>query len=124
MRYFKKFLVNDSRTDDVDIFVHCDMTIFDWLVRYIHNRPPKAVLTVGMVASILISSHFLGIDALVELCVGFMYVIYRERVCLVVHSAWIAHGSFFGHGRSLATNPSHGLGPREHGRRRRRAALC
>ena len=41
-------------------------------VRYIHNRPPKAELSIKIVASILISSHFLGIDILVAKCVEFM----------------------------------------------------
>ena len=39
---------------------------------YIHDRPPKAVLNAKMAASILISSHFLGIDVLVAKCVAFM----------------------------------------------------
>jgi hypothetical protein len=83
MRYFSTFLSNTNRSDDVDISVHCDMTIFDWLVRYIHDWPPKAVLSVGLVASILVSSHFLGIDALVDRCVAFMCVC--TRVCTRVY---------------------------------------
>jgi len=88
MKYFAKFLEGPSASDDVDISVHCDMTIFDWLVRFIHNRGPKAVLSEQIVASILISSHFLGIDALVDHCIKFMFVSCTRRplACLCKHN--------------------------------------
>ena len=35
MKYFAEYLSSDSqRCQDVDISVHCDVQIFDWLMRY------------------------------------------------------------------------------------------
>ena len=40
MKYFRTYL--SSSYDDIDISVHCDVHIFDWLMQYIHNNevPP------------------------------------------------------------------------------------
>ena len=39
MKYFEKFLAdNESGYDDIDISVHCDVEIFEWLMNYIHNK--------------------------------------------------------------------------------------
>ena len=41
MKYFEKFLQeNESGYDDIDISVHCDVDIFEWLMSYIH-KPDK-----------------------------------------------------------------------------------
>lgn len=75
MRYFQQFLSKETiKSNNLEISVHCDMKVFDWLVRYIHKWAPKATLSVPIVSSIMISSHFLGIDVLVVQCVTFMYV--------------------------------------------------
>lgn len=40
MRYFEEYLsVDPQRWDEVDISVHCDVQIFDWLMNYVtsHN---------------------------------------------------------------------------------------
>ena len=69
MKYFEKFLQeNESGYDDIDISVHCDVEIFEWLMTYIHkpDRPPD--LDKSIVVSILISSEFLQMDVLVEHC--------------------------------------------------------
>ncbi len=69
MKYFEKFLQeNESGYDDIDISVHCDVDIFEWLMTYIHrpDRPPE--LDKSVVVSILISSEFLQMDVLVEHC--------------------------------------------------------
>jgi len=26
--------------DDIDISVHCDINIFDWLMKYVHKKEP------------------------------------------------------------------------------------
>ena len=37
MRYFERFLAeNENGYDDIDISVHCDVEIFEWLMSYIH----------------------------------------------------------------------------------------
>jgi hypothetical protein len=70
MKYFEKFLAeNENGYDDIDISVHCDVEIFEWLMTYIHepNNPPT--IEKGIIVSILISSEFLQMDMLVEHCV-------------------------------------------------------
>jgi hypothetical protein len=57
MKYFEKYLTDNKNLDDIDISVHCDINIFDWLMRYIHRKEPK--LEVKNAISILISSDFL-----------------------------------------------------------------
>jgi hypothetical protein len=37
MKYFEKYLVDQKSLEDIDISVHCDVTIFDWLMKYIHG---------------------------------------------------------------------------------------
>lgn len=69
MKYFESFLAeNENGYDDIDISVHCDVEIFEWLMSYIHepNAPPNLDKT--MVVSILISSEFLQMDVLVDVC--------------------------------------------------------
>ncbi|KAJ1408659.1 hypothetical protein B484DRAFT_403479, partial [Ochromonadaceae sp. CCMP2298] len=44
MKYFEKFLAeNEHGYDDIDISVHCDVEIFEWLMSYINEpeTPPK-----------------------------------------------------------------------------------
>ena len=57
MKYFDKFINNDKSLDDIDISVHCDINIFNWLMKYIHNKEPE--IEVKNAVSILISSDFL-----------------------------------------------------------------
>lgn len=37
MKYFESH-AKDGYQDDLDISVHCDVAIFEWLMRYIHNK--------------------------------------------------------------------------------------
>ena len=70
MKYFEKFLAeNENGYDDIDISVHCDVEIFEWLMTYIHepDTPPK--IEKSIIVSILISSEFLQMDALVDVCI-------------------------------------------------------
>lgn len=64
MKYFERYLSDSKSADDIDISVHCDINIFDWLMRYIHRKEP--VIEVKNSVSILISSDFLQMDELVE----------------------------------------------------------
>jgi len=65
MKYFEQYLVDVNSLDDIDISVHCDIKIFDWLMRYLKNdSDPK--LDTKNVISILISSDFLGMARLVD----------------------------------------------------------
>jgi hypothetical protein len=70
MKYFEKFLSqNDNGYDDIDISVHCDAEIFEWLMTYIHAPDKDIEIDKSIIVSILISSEFLQIDSLVELCI-------------------------------------------------------
>ena len=58
MKYFEQFLNEADNSDDLDISVHCDVKIFDWLMKYVRDKQdPK--LENKNVISILISSDFL-----------------------------------------------------------------
>jgi hypothetical protein len=58
MKYFAKHFDGNSSFEDIDISVHCDVQIFEWLMKYLDNVNPPA-LEVNNVISILISSEFL-----------------------------------------------------------------
>ncbi|KAI5622822.1 hypothetical protein C0J50_17700, partial [Silurus asotus] len=83
MRYFAEYLSMDAqRWEEVDISVHCDVEIFDWLMNYVkrnssEDQPGKHVdkptLEPSNVISILISSEFLKMDALVEECIQYCH---------------------------------------------------
>ncbi|KAJ8042759.1 hypothetical protein HOLleu_09606 [Holothuria leucospilota] len=80
MKYFAEYLSNDAhRWEDVDISVHCDVQIFDWLMSYVKRDLPEyrdqdpPNLEPGNVISILISSDFLKMDILVEDCIQFCH---------------------------------------------------
>lgn len=72
MRYFESFLKENGEYDDIDISVHCDVDIFEWLITYIHqpDKPPPLDRTI--IVSILISSDFLQMEPLVQRCLEFV----------------------------------------------------
>lgn len=102
MKYFEKCLKNISSSDEIDISIHCDASIFEWLLNYINqleqieargwqlnvqvcNGAEEASTTgdsqhsgdlpkleVKTAVSILISSDFLKIDRLVNECIDFI----------------------------------------------------
>ena len=72
MKYFEKYIHNQSVLEDIDISVHCDINIFEWLMKYLHHNESQAhaeestpKLEVSNVVSILISSDFLQMKELV-----------------------------------------------------------
>jgi hypothetical protein len=71
MKYFEKFLSeSENGYDDIDISVHCDVEIFEWLMAYIHEPEQHPKLDRSIVVSILISSEFLQMDSLVDTCLA------------------------------------------------------
>lgn len=74
MKYFESFLSeNENGYDDIDISVHCDVEIFEWLMSYIQSINVKTpILDKSVVISILISSDFLQMDKLVDQCLEFI----------------------------------------------------
>ncbi|XP_022085885.1 uncharacterized protein KIAA1841 homolog [Acanthaster planci] len=80
MRYFAEYLSSDTqRWEEVDISVHCDVQIFDWLMCYVKRNCPGSQtrqtpnLEASNVISILISSDFLKMDSLVNECIDFCH---------------------------------------------------
>ncbi|XP_052074715.1 SANT and BTB domain regulator of class switch recombination-like isoform X1 [Mytilus californianus] len=78
MKYFAEYLSTDAqRWEEVDISVHCDVQIFDWLMKYVKRGskdvPEKPRLEASNVISILISSDFLKMDSLVQECIEYCH---------------------------------------------------
>jgi len=73
MKYFTAYLTDNCSFDDIDISVHCDVNIFQWLMDYIKNpgKPPK--LDTSWAVSILISSDFLEMGKLVQTTLKFVH---------------------------------------------------
>lgn len=92
MKYFEKFLSeSEGGYDDIDISVHCDAEIFEWLMTYIHEKdinPPK--IDKSIIVSILISSDFLQMDALVEQCIQHIAVNLNDIVKLPIDLSCIS----------------------------------
>ena len=82
MKYFEKYLCDNKNIDDIDISVHCDINIFDWLMRYIHKKEPK--LEIKNAISILISSDFLQMAHLVEESSNFVAANIHEIISLPI----------------------------------------
>ena len=64
MKYFENYLCDQKSIEEIDISVHCDINIFEWLMNYVHSRNPE--LDVKLAVSILISSDFLQMKELVD----------------------------------------------------------
>ncbi|KAL4693858.1 hypothetical protein H8959_013123 [Pygathrix nigripes] len=80
MKYFAEYLSMDAqRWEEVDISVHCDVHIFNWLIKYVKRNTEEnkdcemPTLEPGNVISILISSEFLKMDSLVEQCIQYCH---------------------------------------------------
>lgn len=82
MKYFEKYLHDSKSIDDIDISVHCDINIFDWLMRYIHKKEPK--LEVKNSISILISSDFLQMGHLINESIAFVAQNLQEIISLPI----------------------------------------
>jgi hypothetical protein len=82
MKYFEKYLQDSKNIDDIDISVHCDINIFDWLMRYIHKKEPK--LEVKNSISILISSDFLQMGNLITESISFVAQNLQEIISLPI----------------------------------------
>ena len=72
MKYFESYLSSSNQYDDIDISVHCDVYIFEWLMRFINRPDNPPELKCKSAVSILISSEFLRMKRLVDLCLKFV----------------------------------------------------
>lgn len=86
MEYFRTYLNQSNEHDEIDISVHCDVEIFEWLVEYMqqseHEWKPR--ITLENIASILVSSEFLQMQALVDECIRFITARMQEFLQLRV----------------------------------------
>ena len=64
MKYFESYLSSSNQYDDIDISVHCDVYIFEWLMRFINQPKNPPELNCKSAVSILISSEFLRMQRL------------------------------------------------------------
>ncbi|GBG33400.1 Hypothetical Protein FCC1311_096232 [Hondaea fermentalgiana] len=68
MPYFRPYLKDLHK---MDISVHCDVKIFEWLMRRIRS-PDDARLDIRSATSVLIASEFLGMSTLVQEATAFV----------------------------------------------------
>ena len=104
MKYFERFLQeNENGYDDIDISVHCDVEIFEWLMTYVHepDKPPN--LEKSIVVSILISSEFLQMDSLVDICLEHIAHSLNEIIKLPIDLSCISEKLV--HKLALLTHP-------------------
>ena len=71
MKYFESHLQNCQAVEDLEISLHCDVDIFDWLMQYMLGKD-KPQLEMNKVISILITSEFLQKQELVTQCLEFV----------------------------------------------------
>jgi len=70
MKYFEKHLKMTDSADDIDISVHCDIKIFEWLMDYLNNV--NSGLEVKYAIPIFISAEFLVMHRLSQECIKFI----------------------------------------------------
>ena len=59
MCYFQSYLCAERGHEEIDISVHCDVHIFEWLMEWIHQPDTPPAFDTASVISILISADFL-----------------------------------------------------------------
>lgn len=84
MRYFADHLKEPDQLEEVDISVHCDLDIFQWLMAFVtrHQTQKPPVLETRFAISILISSDFLKMDKLVALSLDFIHQHINEIIAI------------------------------------------
>lgn len=76
MGYFAE-VTTGQKLEDMDISVHCDLNIFDWLMRWVkkdlnpHESPPT--LDASNVVPILVSAAFLQMEPLMQDCLRYCH---------------------------------------------------
>ena len=76
MHYFADVTAG-QKLEEIDISVHCDITIFDWLMRWVKKDIIKKsewpVLETSNVIPIMVSASFLQMEPLLEHCLQFCH---------------------------------------------------
>lgn len=97
MKYFEKFRQNASSPssvlEDLDISVHCDIQIFEWLMKYLQSPELQSqTLDVGTVISILISAEYLQMPQLLDECINYINNHLQEILKLSIDMTCISSG--------------------------------
>ncbi|KAI8839950.1 hypothetical protein BC829DRAFT_403536 [Chytridium lagenaria] len=71
MKYFSTYLNERTHGNQVEIDVHCDIEVFDWLMCFITKQKP--ILEPRISVSILISSNFLQMHSLETFCLNYVH---------------------------------------------------
>ncbi|CAL7945159.1 unnamed protein product [Xylocopa violacea] len=76
MRYFADVTAG-QKLEEIDISVHCDIAIFDWLMRWVKKDIIKKsewpVLEINNVIPIMVSASFLQMEPLLESCLQYCH---------------------------------------------------
>ncbi|KAI9004178.1 hypothetical protein BC832DRAFT_615246 [Gaertneriomyces semiglobifer] len=78
MSYFSRYILNRISDNCVEIDVHCDLEVFEWLMAFISRKRPK--LEPRTVISILVSSNFLQMARLEEISLKYLHNHFQEVV--------------------------------------------
>ncbi|KAJ1558511.1 hypothetical protein HK096_011117, partial [Nowakowskiella sp. JEL0078] len=78
MKYFAGYFNDKNVNEYVEIDVHCDVEVFEWLMSYTMRQKPS--LEPRTATSILISSNFLQMAALEEICLNYIFKNINEIV--------------------------------------------
>ncbi|KAI9209044.1 uncharacterized protein BJ171DRAFT_174555 [Polychytrium aggregatum] len=90
MKYFSTYLNDRNSTDHIDIDVHCDIEVFEWLMSYITRQRPS--LEPRTAISILISSNFLQMLPLEDICLKYLHDHINEIVKVPIDMSCINKG--------------------------------
>ncbi|XP_014243639.1 uncharacterized protein KIAA1841 homolog isoform X1 [Cimex lectularius] len=84
MQYFAD-VTSGQKLEDMDISVHCDLTIFEWLMKWVKHTTPdnKPALFIQNVVQVLVSATFLQMEPLISECIAFL----RQNVDEVIRTA-------------------------------------
>lgn len=102
MRYFADYLKDEpDQAEEVDISVHCDISIFQWLMAFVNRRTSSELpeLNPSIAVSILISSDFLKMDKLVPQTLDYIHKHTKEILATNCNIACIPDALY----RKLAT---------------------
>ncbi|KAK9498034.1 hypothetical protein O3M35_003919 [Rhynocoris fuscipes] len=73
MKYFAGVTAG-QRLEDMDISVHCDLSVFEWLMKWVKSTDKNSLpkLTINNVIPILVSAAFLLMEPLITECLTFL----------------------------------------------------
>uniref|UniRef100_A0A7S0CL10 SANT and BTB domain-containing protein n=1 Tax=Proboscia inermis TaxID=420281 RepID=A0A7S0CL10_9STRA len=74
MKYFatNEKLNSSDHDDEIEIFIHCDCHVFDWLLTFMHSTTDKPKLESFSFVPILIASDFLKMEEVIQFCMEYV----------------------------------------------------